>query len=92
MIEHVEINEKELTAWVSRPRRGPPAGKLARYAQADRALFDAMECIMREASKSATEAARDLEYEGKVKGRGTSLARVKRLARLYREERLGRSR
>ena len=44
---------------------------------------------MRRKSISFTEAVRDLDHERKVKGRGTSEARVKRLANLYRKERLG---
>jgi hypothetical protein len=86
-LEHVEINEMELTAWLARPRRGPKAGRLARYAEADRALFGELERVMLKGSKSLTEAARDLDYERKVNGRGTSEARVRRLARLYRKER-----
>jgi hypothetical protein len=87
--EQVAINEPDLVAFLARPRKGPPAGKLARFADADRALFGPIERIMRRESKSVTEAVRDLDHERKVKGRGTSVARVKRLANLYRKERLG---
>lgn len=87
--EQVAISELDLAAFLARPRRGPPAGKLARFADSDRALFSAIERIMRRKSISVTEAVRDLDHERKVKGRGTSEARVKRLANLYRKERLG---
>lgn len=89
--EQVAINELDLAAFLARPRRGPPAGKLARFAHADRALFGAIERIMRRESKSLTEVVRDLDHKRKVKGRGTSEARVRRLAKLYRTERLGRA-
>jgi hypothetical protein len=90
--ENVAINEPDLAAWLTRPRRGPPVGKLARFADADRALFGSIERIMRRESKSVTEAVRDLDHERKVKGRGTSEARVKLLAKLYRKEHLGQAR
>jgi hypothetical protein len=91
-VEQVEIAEVELTSWLAKPRRGPVAGQTARYADADRALFGAIEHIMANASKSVAEAAWDLARQGKVNGRGTPESRVRRLANLYRKERLGRPR
>ena len=86
-LEHVQINELELTTWLSRPRRGPLAGKIARYADDDRALFASIERIMSGGNKSLTEAVRDLDYERKLKGRGTPESRVRRVTRLFQKER-----
>ena len=90
-IENIEIGEPDLEAWLSRPRRGPSGGKIARYADHDRALFATLERIMRTQSKSLTEAARELECEGGLTGRGSSESRIRRLTRLYQRER-GRTR
>jgi hypothetical protein len=90
--EQVAVNELDLAAFLARPRRGPPTGKLARFADSDRSLFSAIDSITRRESKSVTEAVRDLDYEGKVKGRGTPEARVRRLVKLYHKERPGRAR
>jgi hypothetical protein len=89
-VEQVEIAEVELSFWLAKPRRGPVAGQTARYADADRALFGAIEHIMAKGSKSVAEAARDLAWQGKLNGRGTAESRVRRLANLYRKERLRR--
>jgi hypothetical protein len=85
-VRHVEISDVDLNAWLARPRRGPQAGVMARYADADRALFDALGFLIREQELSVEEAARYLALEGKVSGRGTPENRAKRLARLYRKE------
>lgn len=86
-LDHVQINERELTARLSRPRRGPAAGKIARYANDDRALFASIDRKMKGSNKSLTEAVRDLDYEQKVKGRGTPESRIRRVTRLFRKER-----
>jgi hypothetical protein len=86
-LEYVEVNEQELRALISRPRRGPVSGKVARYEADDRALFRAIKLIMHSGNKSVTEAVRDLESEGKIKGRGTAESRILRVARLYRKQR-----
>ena len=85
-LNHIAINTTDLLKWLSRPRRGPVPGKLSRFGNSDRALFPEIERIMRQETKTVTEAARELDYEGKVNGRGTSEARVRRLAKLYRKE------
>jgi hypothetical protein len=85
-LNHIGISTTDLLKWLSRPRRGPVAGKLSRFGESDRALFSEIERIMKEGSKSATEAARELDCEGKVNGRGTPESRVRRLAKLYQKE------
>jgi hypothetical protein len=85
-LNHIAISKTDLLKWLSRPRRGPVAGKLSRFGNSDRALFSEIERIMKQGSKSVTEAVRELDYEGKVNGRGSSEARVRRLAKLYRKE------
>jgi hypothetical protein len=85
--ERLLINETELTVWLSRRRRGPAAGALARFAAADRALFGDIERTVRERNISLTEAVRDLDYKGKVKGRGTAESRIRRVTRFYKKER-----
>jgi len=87
----VEVRESDLSLWPVKPRRGPERGAVARFADGDRRLFEEIERIMREESKSLTEAVRDLDCEGKVKGRGTPESRVRRVTRRYLEERLTRS-
>ena len=84
--EQIEIRESDLGRWPVKPRRGPEPGRVARFANDDRALFGAMTRIIQRESKSPTEAARDLVCKGKVNGRGTPESRVLRLARLYRKE------
>jgi hypothetical protein len=84
--EGVWVIEPELSAWLSRPRRGPPTGTIARFAEADRGLFSGIDRAVAQ-GLTLTEAVRDLDYEGKVKGRGTSESRVRRVTRLYRKER-----
>ena len=84
-LNHIAISKTDLLKWLSRPRRGPVAGKLSRFGENDRALFSEIERIMKQ-GKSVTEAARELDYEGKVNGRGTPESRVRRLAKLYRKE------
>jgi hypothetical protein len=91
-VDQVEVSEFDLSTWLARPRRGPVVGKIARYADLDRALFDEMERIMQEGSKSPAEAARDLACQGRVKGGGTPDSRARRLANLYRKERPHRTR
>jgi hypothetical protein len=87
----IEIMESSLRTWLARPRRGPDPGMIARYADSDRALFDEPGCIMREGSKSVNEAARDLAWQKKVEGRGSLENRARRLAKLFRKERLRRA-
>lgn len=90
-LESVQVNEAELSDWLSRQRRGPKAGTIARFAAPDRELFGIIERTMREKNITLTEAVRQLDYEGKVKGRGSAESRVRRVTRLYKKERLQRS-
>jgi hypothetical protein len=84
--EQIEIRESDLSRWPVKPRRGPEPGRVARFANDDRALFGSMTRIIQRESKSPTETARDLVCKGKAKGRGTLESKVLRLARLYRKE------
>jgi hypothetical protein len=86
-LEYVQINKAELSDWLSRQRRGPKAGTIARFAGPDRELFGIIERTMREKNITLTEAVRHLDYEGKVKGRGTAESRIRRVTRIYRKER-----
>ena len=90
--EQIEIRESDLSLWPVKPRRGPERGKIARFADDDRALFGAMRRMIDGASKSPTEAARQLVWEKKVKGIGSPESRARRLADLYRKEHLRRPR
>jgi len=87
-LESVQVNEAELSDWLSRQRRGPKAGTIARFAGPDRELFGIIERTMREKNITLTEAVRQLDYEGKVKGRGSAESRIRRVTRLYKKERL----
>jgi hypothetical protein len=82
-LNHITISITDLLKWLSRPRRGPIAGKISRFGESDKALFSKIERIMKEGSKSVIEAARELDCEGRVGGRGTSESRVRRLAKIY---------
>ena len=90
-LESVQVNEAELSDWLSRQRRGPKTGTIARFAGLDRELFGIIECTMREKNITLTEAVRHLDYEGKVNGRGSAESRIRRVTRLYKKERLQRS-
>ena len=90
-LESVQVNQAELSDWLSRQRRGPKAGTIARFAGADRELFGIIARIMREKNITLTEAVRQLDYERKVKGRGSAESRIRRVTRLYKKERLQRS-
>jgi hypothetical protein len=90
--EQVEIRESDLSRWPVKPRRGPERGKIARFADDDRALFGPMRRMIERESKSPTEAARQLVWEKKVKGIGSPESRARRLANLYRKEHLQRPR
>jgi hypothetical protein len=68
--------------------RGPKPGIIRRYAEDDRKLFPAMEQRMREEKLSYREAAARLADEGKVDGRGTKNSSARRLADLYKLERM----
>jgi hypothetical protein len=84
----VRIHRGDLKAWLSPSRRGPAPGAIGRYAADDRALFSEIDRIMKETKKSVTEAVRQLDYKGNVKGRGTSESHIRRVVRLYTKERL----
>jgi hypothetical protein len=90
-LESVQVNQAELSDWLSRQRRGPKAGTIARFAGADRELFGIIAGIMREKNITLTEAVRQLDYERKVKGPGSAESRIRRVTRLYKKERLQRS-
>lgn len=85
-LQPILISETELSAWLSRPRRGPAAGTLARFAAEDRKLFASIEREMLRKNVSLTEAVRELDCKGMVKGRGTSESRIRRVTRLYKNE------
>src|SRR5262249_48686687 len=70
-IGDVGINDRDLRSWSARPRRGPKIGTLARFREADEALFSEMKRIMKEKRVSATEAASRLAEAGKVAGHGS---------------------
>jgi hypothetical protein len=87
-VELVEISEIDLDTWLARPpRRGPAPGKIARYTDADRALFNYIRLLAREKSLSIEEAARDLARNGRIAGRGTpeSRARIDHVLHPFRE-------
>jgi hypothetical protein len=88
-IEHIQIKEADLLVWLSRRRRGPKPGDIARFNESDKRLFGAIELLMKDRNISATEAVRRLDHEGKVKGRGSAASQITRLSRLFREERRG---
>jgi hypothetical protein len=90
-LEYVQVNKAEFSDWLSRQRRGPKAGTIARFAGPDRELFGIIERAMREKNITLTEAVRHLDYEGKVKGRGSAESRIRRVTRLFKKERLQRS-
>jgi hypothetical protein len=68
-------------------RRGPAPGKLDRYGESDRALFDELKQMMRDQMMSSTAAANILADQGRVAGIGAKKSRAKRLAERYRSER-----
>jgi hypothetical protein len=84
-LNHIGIIETDLAKLLSRPRRGPVPGKVSRFGDSDRALFSEIEWIMKQGN-SVTEAARELDSKGRVKGRGGSESRVRRLAKVYLKE------
>ncbi len=84
--EKVEIRESDLSRWPVKPQKGPERGKIARFADDDRALFGAMRRIIERGSKSPAEAAREHAWQKRVKGRGSLENRARRLADLYRKE------
>jgi hypothetical protein len=63
-------------------RRGPRRGTVARYDEADRALFPKMEALIPQKG-SARAAARQLAWDNKVAGAGTYESIAKRLERKY---------
>jgi hypothetical protein len=67
-------------------KTGPKKGQLARFADADRALFPEIQRRMREKKLSVSAAALELAHERKAKGSGTVFSNATRLARLYRTE------
>ncbi len=78
----IQINGADLRQWMARPRRGPIPGKIARYAETDRALFQELERIKREQNLTDTEAARQLA--ARIKGPNTTDdSKVRRLVRRY---------
>jgi hypothetical protein len=89
--KQIEIRESDLSLWPVKPRRGPEPGSIARFADDDGALFGIIERAMREKNITLTEAVRHLDYEGKVKGRGSAESRIRRVTRSYRKERPQRS-
>jgi hypothetical protein len=81
---HGDICEKQLREWLARSRKGPTPGT-GRYDAADRKLFPEIKRkIDSGKAGSATEAARQLVEEGKVRGGGTADSRARRLAGAYR--------
>jgi hypothetical protein len=69
----------------ARQRPGPKPGSIKRYEKADRALFPEI-MQLREQGMSLTEATNKLADENKLKGRGSSTSRARRLALLYSTE------
>jgi hypothetical protein len=63
-------------------RRGPKPGTVARYDEADRALFGEVSALIPQVG-SAHAAALQLARDGKLKGNGTEESRAKRLERKY---------
>jgi hypothetical protein len=80
-----EIRERDLDLWPALPRRGPERGKVSRYGDADKFLFREIDRIVKNESKSITEAVRNLEDEGKIKGHGTPESKVRRVSRRFRK-------
>jgi hypothetical protein len=79
------INAADLIRWrwLKRRPRGPKAGTVARYAEADRALFSEIRRLMQERKISATKAAQVLAENGKIAGAGTDDSRARRLTKAY---------
>jgi hypothetical protein len=67
-------------------RRGAAPGKLDRYRESDRALFDELKLMMRDRMMSSTAAANILADQGRVAGIGTEKSRAKRLAERFRRD------
>ncbi len=85
---HIAISEVDLNRLLARPPRGPRAGQLARYREADLALLPELERIMLENWMSATAAALQLAEAQKVAGRGGDHSRAMRLAKVFRNARI----
>jgi hypothetical protein len=80
----IEISASELHRWLARPRKGPKAGTVSRYAVSDQALFPRIMRLIHDGkAASATEAARRLVEDGLVAGAGTEDSRARRLAKAY---------
>jgi hypothetical protein len=71
---------------IPKGRRGPEAGTIRRYDEADRALFPEIDKKMA-LGMSRYAAALCLARDGKVKGAGVEESRAKRLASLHKRER-----
>ena len=65
-------------------RRGPKPGTIDRYGKDDRALFKQMSALIKNENFTPREAARRLC--DKIKGRGTSDSRIRRLTKRYQRE------
>jgi transposase-like protein len=83
----IQVNENDLRSWRSqqrRGRRGPVPGKIARYQQADEALFPELRRLLNEEHKTLTAATQELAWQGKVGGPATPESKAKRLQRAFR--------
>jgi hypothetical protein len=68
-----------------KPRRGPIPGTIARFVKADRALYPEIDRLVHEDHMSVGEAIRSIDPT-KLEGRGIIESRVRRIAKLYKED------